>query len=96
MAARSRKIQHDDQTRAKIQGSQLINFLQRHILEGTEVKKTQITAALGLLRKVLPDLQSIEGDMNHTLSPHEEALELLERMRASRTVNGNGDSPSQS
>lgn len=78
MAARSERIKHDDETRKKIQGSQLINFLQNHVLNGTEVKKTQVAAALGLLKKVLPDLQSVEGSMDLTLTKHEEALEQLE------------------
>ena len=78
MAARTTKIKHDDETRAKIQSSQLINFLQDHVFTGSEVKKTQITAALGLLKKTLPDLQSIEGAMDLTISKHEEALDELE------------------
>jgi hypothetical protein len=78
MAARTNKPFHDDTTRQKIQSSQLVNFLQDHVFNGTEVKKTQITAALGLLKKTLPDLQSIEGAMDLTITKHEEALKELE------------------
>lgn len=37
----------------------------------------QVTAALGLLKKVIPDLQSIEGNMNVRVS-HEDVLTELE------------------
>ena len=60
MAARINKIRHDENTRAKIQASQLINRLTEHVLKGTKMETTQITAALGLLKKTLPDLSSIE------------------------------------
>lgn len=76
MAARKRKA-HSPDTRAKIQSSQLINFLQVHALTGTDVKKSQVTAALGLLKKTLPDLQAVEGSLNLT-HRHEEALGELE------------------
>ena len=77
MAARKTKVRHTEDVRAKIQSSQLINFLQGHVLTGSDVKKTQITAALGLLKKTIPDLQSIEGSLNLT-HRHEEALGELE------------------
>lgn len=78
MPARSVKIRHDEETRAKIQSSQLINFLQDHVLNGRDVKKTQITAAVALLKKVLPDLQAIEGALDLHHHKHEEALNDLE------------------
>lgn len=78
MSARTVKIRHDDETRAKIQSSQLINFLQNHVLNGGEVKKTQITAAVALLKKTLPDLQSIEGGLDLHHHKHEQALDELE------------------
>lgn len=37
----------------------------------------QVTAALGLLKKVIPDLQSVEGNMNVRVS-HEDTLTELE------------------
>lgn len=60
MAARTTKIRHDDETRAKIQGSQLINRLQDHVLGAVDLKPTQVTAALGLLKKIIPDLSAAE------------------------------------
>ena len=61
MAARIRK-KHQDETRARIQTTQLINRLQNHAL-GTEVndlKPSQLRAIEILLKKSLPDLQSTE------------------------------------
>lgn len=60
MAARTVKIRHDEETRAKIQTSQLINRLEDHILNNLDLKPTQVTAALGLLKKTLPDLANVE------------------------------------
>ena len=46
--------------RAKIKNSNILNALLEHI-EGTrEMGSTQVTAGLGLLRKVLPDLSKQE------------------------------------
>lgn len=60
MAARIRKIRHDDETRAKIKTSQLVNRLTSHVLGQISMEATQVTAALGLLRKTLPDLSAVE------------------------------------
>ena len=61
MAARIKKIRHDEETRAKIQTSQLINRLTDHVLGNVEMKPTQVTAALGLLKKSIPDLSSADN-----------------------------------
>ena len=71
MAARTKRIVHDDNTRMKIKASQIINRLQKHIdaypeVEGDKIviknlmQQSQVTAALGLLKKVLPDLAVME------------------------------------
>ncbi len=65
MAARTVKIRHDEETRAKIQTSQIINRLQNHIDgPGDDMTNTQLKAAEILLRKSLPDLAAvtISGD----------------------------------
>jgi hypothetical protein len=77
MAARLRS-NHSDEIRAKIQTSQLVNVLEKHVFEGTELKKTQVSAAIALLRKTIPDLQSIEGGLDLHHYKHEEALKELE------------------
>lgn len=46
--------------RAKIESEKLINKLSNHVLNNDEMSNTQITAALGLLRKSVPDLSAIE------------------------------------
>lgn len=60
MAARVNKIRHDDETRAKIQTSQLINRLHAHVFEDVEVSQTQMKAIELLLRKTLPDLSAVQ------------------------------------
>jgi uncharacterized protein YjiS (DUF1127 family) len=59
MAARLRKM-HQDDVRAKIQASQLLNRLTDHALGDVELEPTQVRAIEILLKKVLPDLQAIE------------------------------------
>ena len=64
MAARIRK-QHQDEVRARIQVSQILNVLHRQALgEGEEISPTRLKAIEILLRKSLPDLSSvsISGD----------------------------------
>jgi hypothetical protein len=79
MAARTRKIRHDDNTRAKIKTSQLINRLSSHVFGKVDMKPTQVTAALGLLKKTIPDLSSQTVDMSGSLTvSHEDALGELE------------------
>lgn len=60
MAARIRKIRHDDETRAKIQTSQLANRLMAHAFGDIELSPTQVQAIKILLGKTLPDLTAIE------------------------------------
>lgn len=63
MAARTRKVQHDDLTREKIRTSQLLNRLHDHVFgkdeEAVEVSQTQMKAIEILLRKSLPDLSNV-------------------------------------
>lgn len=68
MAARMNKL-HQDDVRAKIQASQLINVLQNHALNGTELANSRIKAIEVLLRKSVPDLSAItlSGDSESPL-----------------------------
>lgn len=52
--------QHDERTRAKIQTSQIINRLFSFVNGKVDMSPAQVTAALGLLKKTLPDLSSID------------------------------------
>jgi hypothetical protein len=59
MAARVFSPKHDQHTRDKIQTSQLVNRLNSFALDTTEsirMTSDQVRAALGLLKKTIPDL----------------------------------------
>ena len=60
MAAR-KQLNHDDRTRAKIRTSQLINRLEKHVLDDLELSASQVSAALGLIKKTCPDLAAIHN-----------------------------------
>lgn len=55
-----------DEHRVKIQNSNILNALIEHIEGKRDMSSTQVTAGLGLLRKVMPDLAS------HTVAGDEE------------------------
>lgn len=59
MAAR-KNLTHPDKVRQRIRTSQLVVRLTKHILGKVEMSPTQVTAALGLLKKTLPDLSAVE------------------------------------
>ena len=71
MAARTRKGTKDkpwpEVTRERIQASMLINALQNHVFGKNDMKPTQVQAALGLLKKAMPDLQSVESKSEVTV-----------------------------
>jgi hypothetical protein len=58
MAERLRKM-HQDDVRAKIKTSQLINRLENHALGELDLSATQIKAIEVLIRKTLPDLCAV-------------------------------------
>jgi hypothetical protein len=49
-----------DAHRTKIQNSATLNCLLEHVAGTREMSSTQVTAAIALLRKVLPDLSNVE------------------------------------
>jgi hypothetical protein len=51
---------HQDDVRAKIQASQLVNRLTDHALGAVELSSSQVRAIEILLKKTIPDLQSVE------------------------------------
>lgn len=59
MAAR-KNLSHPDRVRRRIQTSQLVNRLTAHVLGEVEMKPSQVAAALGLLKKTVPDLSAVE------------------------------------
>ena len=65
--------------RVKIQNSNILNALIEHA-EGTrEMSSTQVTAALGLLKKALPDLNSVQLSGNAEGDPIN-VLQRIERV----------------
>ncbi len=56
-----------EKVRARIKAGGIIYLLQKHITGAKEMSASQVTAALGLLRKVVPDTTAINhtGDINH-------------------------------
>jgi hypothetical protein len=62
MAARTRKIFHDEDTRKRIRAAAIIDRLQAFVLGDNPdaMSRNQVAAAKLLLDKVLPDLRSAE------------------------------------
>lgn len=54
-----------DEHRVKIKNSNILNALIEHVEGKREMASTQVTAGLGLLRKVMPDLS--ESSVTHTV-----------------------------
>jgi hypothetical protein len=71
-----RKMGHltSELTRERIRTAMILNRLQKFVGGSLEMSPHQVTAALGLLKKTIPDLQSIEhsgfleADVVHTIS----------------------------
>lgn len=82
MPARLRKM-HQDDVRAKIQTSQLINRLEKHALGEVDLSPTQVRAIEVLMKKVLPDLQAMQlsGD-------EENPVEVVTRIEL---IDGDGE-----
>lgn len=70
--AKRRQLFHDQGTREKIQASLIITRLTKHVAGKIEMSASQVAAGLGLLRKVIPDLSSVElsgGTTVRVISP---------------------------
>lgn len=71
MAAR-KHLSHDTKTRERIRTSQLINRLEKFVLSEdeqgakVELSQAQVTAALGLIKKTLPDLARMDSNVDLT------------------------------
>ena len=59
MAAR-KHLTHPEIVRSRIRTSQLVRRLTDHAFGTVDMSATQVTAALGILRKALPDLSQVE------------------------------------
>jgi len=56
-----------DKVRERIQTSMILNRLTDHVHGKVEMSATQVTAGLGLLRKVLPDLAVTDVNLDGEL-----------------------------
>ena len=72
MAERGRKpgFRMSDAHRVKIQNSNILNALIEHVEGKREMTGTQVTAGLGLLKKVLPDLSTVTVEGNPDAPVH--------------------------
>ncbi len=63
MAERGRRpgFRMSDEHRVKIQNSNILNALIEHIEGRREMSATQVSAGLGLLKKVMPDLSAADN-----------------------------------
>ncbi len=66
MAARKRNWT-PEKVRERMRTTMLVRRLTKHVLGKVEMSATQVTAALGLLKKTLPDLSAMEfsGELRH-------------------------------
>ena len=63
MAAKTgRSYQMSTAHRDKIKNSNILNALIEHVEGNREMSSSQVNAGLGLLKKVMPDLQAIDAD----------------------------------
>ena len=89
MAARTRKINQDDQTRLKIQAAMIINRMQDCMNGKVTLDAQQVSCAKALLNKVLPDLSSttLKGDKDNPLqivSKDQKDAAIATALRANR------------
>jgi hypothetical protein len=73
-------MSHDH--RVKIQNSNILNALLEHVEGRREMSSTQVTAGLGLLKKVLPDLAATadtgaDGELITLKSMTDDELEAI-------------------
>ena len=60
MAARKNKVQQDEQTKRRIQASQLLNRLELFANNKVTMTSAQVIAAKVVIGKSIPDLKAIE------------------------------------
>lgn len=64
MAARTRKLFHDEKTKGLIAASQLLNRLTKHANGAVEMSASQVQAAKIVIGKYKPDLKAVEHSGN--------------------------------
>lgn len=71
-----------EEHRDKIRNSNILNALVEHVEGKRDMSSSQVTAGLGLLKKVMPDLTYNENENTHDLS--DPLKELLASVAESR------------
>ena len=76
MAARTVKIRHDEETRAKIQAAQIINRFHSCLMGEVSLDAQQVSCGKTLLNKALPDLSAVshDGTLTHEAGDSIKAL----------------------
>lgn len=78
MAATKRNAMNIAEAREKIRTTQLVKRLENHAFGEVEMSNTQVTAALGILKKALPDLANVA----HTGEDGKGPVELVFRWKS--------------
>lgn len=66
MSERGRKpgFRMSDEHRVKIKNSNILNALVEHVEGNREMSASQVSAGLGLLKKVMPDLSAVDASVD--------------------------------
>jgi hypothetical protein len=76
MPARKNLV-HSELVRERIRTKAIVNRLTNHVLGRVEMSATQVQAALGLIKKTIPDLQAIEHSGEVAQPVHQVSAEPL-------------------
>lgn len=87
MPARKNLV-HSELVRERIRTKAIVNRLTNHVLGRIEMSATQVTAALGLIRKTVPDLQAIEHSGTIIEEVHTVSAEPLTEAQWQETYGG--------
>lgn len=70
MAGREPGFRMTEEHRVKIKNSNILNALVEHVEGQREMSATQVSAGLGLLKKVMPDLANVQhsGDAENPVA----------------------------
>jgi hypothetical protein len=100
MAERGRRpgFTMSDEHRVKIRNSNILNALIEHVEGVREMSSTQVTAGLGLLRKIMPDLAAAADSDNQGQLRSMKAMsdDELEAIAASGSAGSSEETPSPS
>ena len=71
-----------ERSKAAIATTQIIKRLNKFVMGDEKVimSPAQVTAAIALLKKTIPDLQNIEANTNVTITQHDEAVREIEAL----------------